>query len=227
MPDLYLSIIRKAEGVFLWVRIVVRSLLTGLQNGDELSDIQHRVDELPEGLEHLYMHMFARREPKYRNRSSRILRVVAAAGEPLDVLTIWYSGEQDANPLIELTVETRHARCYQVYLRLMSQCASLLELRHSTNRNIAGNLKEVDLFQPEDNWSFLERHDFLHSSVHYAHRTAKDFLDGPDVAAIRVERSLKFDLHEWLAVHALVQLVSSAANSPCFKIVIFSWTGRD
>ncbi|KAK0620840.1 hypothetical protein B0T14DRAFT_567558 [Immersiella caudata] len=76
VPDLHQSIVTKAEGVFLWVRLVVRSLLAGLRNGDELSVLQQRVDELPADLERLYKHMMERIPQRYWSTSSRLFTVV-------------------------------------------------------------------------------------------------------------------------------------------------------
>jgi serine/threonine protein kinase/uncharacterized C2H2 Zn-finger protein len=51
---LILEITERARGVFLWVFIVVRDLLNGLQNGDSIRDLQRRLHLLPSELEDLY-----------------------------------------------------------------------------------------------------------------------------------------------------------------------------
>jgi hypothetical protein len=51
------EIVTKADGVFLWVRLVVKSLLDGLSNRDSISDLQRRLRLLPPDLEGLYTHM--------------------------------------------------------------------------------------------------------------------------------------------------------------------------
>jgi hypothetical protein len=45
------NITAKASGVFLWVVLVVRSLLEGLAEGDRISDLQHRLNDIPEELD--------------------------------------------------------------------------------------------------------------------------------------------------------------------------------
>lgn len=52
--DLTSSIVTKASGVFLWVHLVVRSLLDSLGNYDVGADLKRRVDDLPAELEALY-----------------------------------------------------------------------------------------------------------------------------------------------------------------------------
>lgn len=50
------EIVNKASGVFLWVRLVVRSLLQGLRDSNRVSDLQRRLKHLPADLEALYGH---------------------------------------------------------------------------------------------------------------------------------------------------------------------------
>jgi hypothetical protein len=44
------DIVSKANGVFLWVTLVVKSLMEGLGNRDDISDLQRRIDLLPPDL---------------------------------------------------------------------------------------------------------------------------------------------------------------------------------
>jgi hypothetical protein len=44
----------KVSGVFLWVRLVVLSLLEGLRESDNITDLQDRLDILPSELEELF-----------------------------------------------------------------------------------------------------------------------------------------------------------------------------
>ena len=217
IPDFYSTIIRKAEGVFLWVRLVVRSMIRGLQNGDELSNLQKKVDELPKDLEHLYMHLLDGIKPEYWERSSKIFRIVQATLVPPRALTIWYSGETEANPLENLALDTRLARCYQVHLRLMSQCAGLLELRQSVK--VSEDIVEADILRPYESWSLSDRHHYLQSAVYHLHRTTKDFLDQPEIASIlrsRNDGKPAFDPNKWLALYTLAELMRSVTTTTGF-----------
>jgi len=42
-PDFIEEIVQTADGVFLWVFLVVRSLLEGLTNADRIVDLQRRL----------------------------------------------------------------------------------------------------------------------------------------------------------------------------------------
>ena len=246
MPDFYSIIVRKAEGVFLWVRLVVKMLLRGLKNGEEFLELRWMVEELPHDLERLYRHMFDRIEPKYWVRSSKIFSVVNAAQEPPSALTVWYCGESNANPLERLPETTKKANCYSVYLRLMSQCAGLLELRQSSAFRDGGEesdddddddgarlpeeaLMDDDLLQPFEILPEHQQQHYLQSTVHYMHRTAKEFIDSGEIRCLiqsRLESAMEvagnaqgppFDPHRWLAVHTLVRLRDFKATNPSLQ----------
>ncbi|KAK4219487.1 hypothetical protein QBC37DRAFT_136616 [Rhypophila decipiens] len=50
----------KAEGVFLWVVLAVRNLLVGIEKGDEMEQLQRRLDLMPSELKDLYRAMWIR-----------------------------------------------------------------------------------------------------------------------------------------------------------------------
>lgn len=55
MHDFGTSIVNKSDGVFLWVTLVIKSILRVSQNGDQLSDLQAHLDELPADFERPHM----------------------------------------------------------------------------------------------------------------------------------------------------------------------------
>jgi hypothetical protein len=74
------EIIFKADGVFLWVKLVVTSLLAGLTNHDDISELEKRLIIPPEDLEKLYMHMLTNIEPAfYLEQASKIFQIVQQA----------------------------------------------------------------------------------------------------------------------------------------------------
>ena len=74
------NITNKAQGVFLWVYLVVRSLLRGLKNDDDFKILHRRLDTYPDTLDGYFQRMFDRIENVYRKESSRLLLVAMAAG---------------------------------------------------------------------------------------------------------------------------------------------------
>jgi len=60
LGDLADHICDTAQGVFLWVRIVLNSLQRGLENGDSFDDLLHRAQAFPRGLHELFIEMWRR-----------------------------------------------------------------------------------------------------------------------------------------------------------------------
>ncbi|KAI1076014.1 hypothetical protein F5B20DRAFT_345999 [Whalleya microplaca] len=50
-------IVGKAEGVFIWVRVVLAAIEQGVYNGDDFQDLQKKVDAFPAELNDLYQHL--------------------------------------------------------------------------------------------------------------------------------------------------------------------------
>lgn len=74
--DFVKKISNKAQGVFLWVKLVVRSLLDGLSNSDRMVDLRARLDLIPADLEALYRHMITHIETLYSRRASEVFQIV-------------------------------------------------------------------------------------------------------------------------------------------------------
>lgn len=54
------GLVKKAEGVFLWLCLAVKSLNAGLDNEDHLEEVAQRAECLPSDLARLYMDMWNR-----------------------------------------------------------------------------------------------------------------------------------------------------------------------
>ncbi|KAJ0165990.1 hypothetical protein CTA2_9202 [Colletotrichum tanaceti] len=69
------EIFEAAQGVFLWVRLVVRSMLEGLQNHDEIDILAERLRELPTDLENLFRVMLERVPSRYRGLMCKMFQL--------------------------------------------------------------------------------------------------------------------------------------------------------
>lgn len=76
------NITSKASGVFLWVILVVRSMLDGMRDGDRISDLQRRLDELPEELDALFKKMLGSQKPGYLRHACQIFQIFGATRTP-------------------------------------------------------------------------------------------------------------------------------------------------
>lgn len=135
----------KACGVFLWVTLVVRSLLHGLCNYDRVRDLRRRLDELPAGLEDLYHHMLRKMEPLYRQEGSQLFQIalqstIVQPERRLTLLQLSFADEQDPKLAIRaimgcISDEQELSRCREMEGRLRSRCCGLLEVHSKPTKD--------------------------------------------------------------------------------------------
>jgi hypothetical protein len=92
------TILEKASGVFLWVRLAVQSLLHGLANGDRTIDLTQRLEELPEDLEMLFRKILDSIDPAYKVHSSQLFQLHRAGfknANGVDLLLLSYADDDD------------------------------------------------------------------------------------------------------------------------------------
>jgi hypothetical protein len=173
------DIVGSAAGVFLWVQLVVRSLLEGLQNYDRLEDLERRLKELPRDLEDLFRHMLRHIPAEYKAESSQIFQIVRSHGEAfydrpnLSALALYLTGTDDLTVLNTPVAERSEAELQQCQEEisgiLRSRCVGLLELERSSH--VYGQYTKVstlrvsyihksvaDFLAREDVWSDISRH---------------------------------------------------------------------
>jgi hypothetical protein len=169
-PKLVDEIVAKADGVFLWVTLVVKSLLNGLTNRDKISHLRKRLEEIPPQIEDLYSFMLNKIEPIYYEEGSRIFSTVALAlqrkrdyeGVSIGPLHLSFAIEDDCDlkaPTQLLSMEEIDRRVGWIDVRLKVSCAGLLELPSVSGIGV-GYFSSVS----------------KHPRVEYIHRTARDFL---------------------------------------------------
>ncbi|KAI1862783.1 uncharacterized protein JN550_009930 [Neoarthrinium moseri] len=178
------SIVENSSGVFLWVRLVVSSLLEGLSNYDNLDELRSRVEELPTDLHDLYRVMLSRVDPKYRKQSAKLLRLTftcVGGGAELSALGLWFAS-QDAElvsrtPLLPIDDVQLKNHVQEIDRRLKNCCRGLIELTpfESNNNHISSLTKEPrgDIYDASDKHLSLK--------VAWIHRSVFEFLSKPDV----------------------------------------------
>lgn len=65
------EITMKAEGVFLWVSLVVKDISRSLTNADTFADLQRRISELPIGLKNYFQIMYDRLDEFYAKKAAK------------------------------------------------------------------------------------------------------------------------------------------------------------
>lgn len=132
------SIVYSSSGVFLWVRLVVDSILDGLRNCDEIQDLQRRVDELPQDLYDLYAVMLSRIPIPYRSQTTTLLKLVkeTTGSMELSVLGLWFAEKATDRMVIDTHISPINDgdleyRYKEMERRLKSRCLDLVEIRPS------------------------------------------------------------------------------------------------
>ncbi|KAG8166108.1 hypothetical protein KVR01_004660 [Diaporthe batatas] len=180
----------RANGVFLWLTLVVKSLRKGITAGDRISDLQVRLDQLPQDLEALFERILDELDTEYLDHAIRYFRLMEARREiglP-NIMVFSYADEEDEMfgincPVSPLEWKTFEGRRDYLKRRLNSHCMGLLEISTESEQG-----------------SILGRNAFLHASasrVNYLHRTFGEYIARDEVRE-RLNRSggRGFDLYD-------------------------------
>jgi hypothetical protein len=126
------NIAEKAAGVFLWVYLVVQSLIDGLSNADRMSDLEARLEVLPPELEDLYERLWTSIDSEYFKHSCQLLRLVMLPKRCM-LLALYFADDEDYDSAILLEARFLSSkelmdRSEAMRRRLLSRCKCLLEV---------------------------------------------------------------------------------------------------
>ena len=219
--DLVEEIAKKASGVWLWVHLVVRSLLDGLTNADKLSDLQKRLRSVPADLEDLYGRMLDSIDDFYFENASQLFQIVLAAQSPPSLLGLSFADEEDSLLALRaqirpLTDEGTLSRCQVMKRRLNSRCKGFLEApppkAEPDKLPLDISMSGKRALQCLDNHTGQEGFDYApHEArksggkslagqkVEFLHRTVRDFIAKPEIWA-RLATATKKDFNPNLAL---------------------------
>lgn len=162
------DISKKAQGVFLWVQLVVRSLLEGLTNGDRVRDLQRRLAELPPGLEDLYANILGKLNVRYLEHASQLFQIVRAHDSSPTLLCMAFADLEDGQTALKAPIRPLSSAeisnlCKNMKRKLTSRCLGLLDTSSTNN---------VVTFEDGDGADF---------EVQYLHRSVRDYIEDPTV----------------------------------------------
>ena len=183
------EIVQKANGVFLWVFLVVRSLLEGLKNDDRLSDLERRLQLIPPDLEKFFKHMLDNIEDAYKIQSAQSFILALQAKEPLTLMTFSLLDEEAPEYAINWDIQAMPAseirRRYDVMRkRLNSRCKDLLEITSAVTQGpqlASCGLSQVGVASQHQQADTSSAEDFFAFRVDFLHRTVRDFLLGGEI----------------------------------------------
>ena len=132
------EIVEKANGVFLWVRLVIRELLQCLRNRDGIEGLHRRLTSMPSDLKAFLERMFNQLDDFYIEEAVDLFRVALAAWEQFTLLR--YSlvlRARNVDPA-SIAVGCRSkteilSMCEDTERQLNSRCQGLLEVTTSSS----------------------------------------------------------------------------------------------
>ncbi|OTA91507.1 hypothetical protein M434DRAFT_13110 [Hypoxylon sp. CO27-5] len=195
------TLVDKAEGVFLWVRLAVRSLIRGLEKGDTMEEVHQRLDEMPNELSKLYSDMWARMNADtklYKETAASYFNLVIASrdfssrsGESNPLRLFWFMATMERNvqdtfidKKTTMDAASLQLLCNKTWNAIEVRSAGLLEIGRAYEGEflVARDPAHCDLLP------------YLKTKIQFIHRTAYDFLtDTEEGHRIRVYDSSSLD----------------------------------
>ncbi|KAI1363852.1 hypothetical protein F5Y08DRAFT_329126 [Xylaria arbuscula] len=160
------DVVLKAQGVFLWVRLAVHSLLQGARYADSLDDMRNRVEELPEDLDAFFEAIIADIPPRYLQKTALTTQVMLVARQPLPLAAHYF--------IDELSVDPEYALKAKIGLMSEEESQNISEIMTARLDGRFKGLLEVNITHVRS--PAFDRVDFIH-------RTAKDYMQAKFISA--------------------------------------------
>lgn len=181
-------LLMKAEGVFLWLRLAIQSVVRGIENEDPWDLLVSRLMQLPNALEDLYADMWKRLnedQPLYRESEATYFQIIIGAGQEyfipdvadhddvqlcIPYLTSLYIACATQPTLQETSLPMSIGTNFEGQLRelcrkteseIRTRCAGLVEITTPESLMDEGLADEENPM-----WELLNSVDFIHRSAH-------------------------------------------------------------
>ncbi|RYP52577.1 hypothetical protein DL769_010643 [Monosporascus sp. CRB-8-3] len=134
-PTLPRRICSQAQGVFLWIYLVVRDLLDGLTHGEPLHSLLDHLNGLLKDLDEFFQHMIDTIKPPFIRQTARTLEMTISTEQPLSMIAYSCVDDAESDPNFSLHVGSDAMPEAEVKLqedlmrrRLSGRCKGLLEI---------------------------------------------------------------------------------------------------
>lgn len=182
---LKVEIVENSAGVFLWVYLVVRSLLEGLNSGDSIEELRGRILELPTDLEDLYLYMWIRIPKRYQSQVSRLLQILSfgtSEGARTSLLGLALTDELDEEtvftlPVAPLEKEEAHRLMKSMETRIVGRCLGIIEVQRVKEIKVDPWTPSLD----SDCYENIVEGELGNPFVTFIHRTVFEFVSSPEV----------------------------------------------
>jgi hypothetical protein len=146
------EVTKKADGVFIWVRLVIQELVEEFVNGSSFTQLWQLLSTLPKELKDLYSRILQKRKPEYKDEFYLMCRVMLKTHSPLSLENLLLVID------VNLTGQWSNLSAESMVRRLSSRSGGLIEVVSQRND---------DTVRAND-------------GVQFIHKTFKDFIGIPE-----------------------------------------------
>ncbi|KAG9245804.1 hypothetical protein BJ878DRAFT_333472 [Calycina marina] len=171
------KVVNKADGVFVWAKLVVEDLVLGLKAGEDEAALEHRLSNLPQHLKDLYAHMISKIPDANLHIAFKYFQLLLRA--PGDTCTMNFLQFLMASQIPEKAIDSSQPFPERYFLPHNSEPAILekLGVMREHLKEICGNLIQI---QPRRHasyrWQATRR-----ENVTFIHLSFKDYIKDDDV----------------------------------------------
>lgn len=165
------TLFERAQGVFLWLDLIIKDLITGARNYDSIDMLQSRLERAPETIQGMYTQMLGSVQPIYQDEGVRYFSILLAAAESdlgLGLQRLACTEDEPWQKVVKLDLKycdtSRFVSiCRRLKTRLTASCGGLIDVQNELgNEEVKAELKVMD----------------DHQKVDFIHRTAMEFVRG-------------------------------------------------
>jgi hypothetical protein len=193
-------IVNKAEGVFLWTSLVLKSLQRGVANADGLNELMDRLETLPSGLKELFEEMLKRLgddQALYRKEAALFFHIKIALDQipylrQRNLFTFAVAVDRtlrDKLLVLEATPSSAELKplLLTVNRKLISRCGGLLE---TVSDEPEKDINEILSSCKPRFWETLK--------VVFIHRSAKEFLQDQTNSILKADETTPTERSFWM-----------------------------
>ena len=193
------TIVRKAEGVFLWLDLMIKILIRGTKNEDSYETLLSRLDKIPDTINGLYTHVWESLDSVYKAEALNYFRTLLVANEfdiDMSLAELACAEGEPRERMIQFDREYFVSKqfgpaCRHVETRLIACCGGLLEVRgysgidQGSDEDLEGEKrKDEGCEEGESKDKVVKKVDleipatipYYHNMVDFVHRTAFEFV---------------------------------------------------
>lgn len=139
--------IYKAQGVFLWLELIIKSLNKGACNADTMDELHGKLKETPDTIGGIYQHMLDGLDQSHLSESLKYFGRVASDSTP--TLLHFLFGDSDSLTHVARTNRGYFTssefiqHCVRIETRIVTRCAGLVEIQERPSPELHGMDKSV------------------------------------------------------------------------------------